>query len=62
MASYFGSLSPPLLLPSSIRSRQTEGLVRPLASIRDWAEQHIEELQAANDAYKRERSLPVEDN
>jgi DNA-binding HxlR family transcriptional regulator len=37
-------------------------LVRPLASIRDWAEQHIEELQAARDAYTRERSLPVEDN
>jgi DNA-binding HxlR family transcriptional regulator len=29
-------------------------LVAPLASIRDWAEQHIEQLQAARDAYTRE--------
>jgi DNA-binding HxlR family transcriptional regulator len=35
-------------------------LVEPLASIRDWAEQRIEELQAARDAYKRWRGLPVE--
>jgi DNA-binding HxlR family transcriptional regulator len=30
-------------------------LVGPLASIRDWAEEHIDELQAARDAYTRER-------
>ena len=30
-------------------------LVGPLASIRDWAEEHIDELQAARDAYARER-------
>jgi DNA-binding HxlR family transcriptional regulator len=29
-------------------------LVGPLASIRDWAEEHIDELQAARDAYTRE--------
>ena len=34
-------------------------LVGPLASIRDWAEEHIDELQAARDAYTRERGLPV---
>jgi len=28
-------------------------LVDPLASIRDWAERHIEEVQAARDAYVR---------
>ena len=37
-------------------------LIEPLASIRDWAEQHIEELQAARDAFRRERSSPVEEN
>jgi DNA-binding HxlR family transcriptional regulator len=37
-------------------------LIEPLASIRDWAEQHIEELQAAREAYGRERSSPVEEN
>ena len=26
-------------------------LVQPLAAIRDWAEQHIEAVQAARDAY-----------
>ena len=29
-------------------------LVGPLASIRDWAEEHIDELHAATDAYTRE--------
>jgi DNA-binding HxlR family transcriptional regulator len=28
-------------------------LVRPLAAIRDWAERHIESVQAARDAYAR---------
>jgi DNA-binding HxlR family transcriptional regulator len=31
-------------------------LVRPLAAIRDWAEQHIESVQAARDAYVRPTS------
>ena len=31
-------------------------LVGPLASIRDWAEEHIEELQAAREAHARERT------
>jgi len=34
-------------------------LVGPLASIRDWAEAHIEELQAARDAYTRQRTPPA---
>jgi DNA-binding HxlR family transcriptional regulator len=35
-------------------------LVGPLAAIRDWAEEHIEELQAARDAHAREKpAVPV---
>ena len=30
-------------------------LVEPLAAIRAWAEEHIEELQAARDAHAREK-------
>lgn len=33
-------------------------LVRPLAAIRDWAEEHIEELQAARETYSREHQTP----
>ena len=37
-------------------------LVGPLASIRDWAEEHIEELQAAREAHGRERMTSKEPN
>jgi DNA-binding HxlR family transcriptional regulator len=30
-------------------------LVQPLAAIRDWAERHIESVQAARDAYVRQK-------
>ena len=30
-------------------------LIGPLAAIRDWAEEHIEEIQAARDAHTREK-------
>ena len=36
-------------------TRLGASLVGPLASIRDWAEEHIDELQAARDAYTRVR-------
>jgi DNA-binding HxlR family transcriptional regulator len=39
-----------------------QSLVGPLASIRDWAEKHIEELQAARDTYSRERTSRTEDD
>jgi DNA-binding HxlR family transcriptional regulator len=39
-----------------------QSLVGPLASIRDWAEKHIEELQAARDTYSRERTSRTKDD
>jgi DNA-binding HxlR family transcriptional regulator len=50
--------SPPTLEYSLTELGRT--LVRPLASIRDWAEEHIEELQAARKTYSREHQTPAQ--